>query len=33
VPAREQVEEEIKKSVEAAPVKNTEKIAPAKVDA
>jgi hypothetical protein len=32
VPAREQVEEEIKKPVEAAPVKNTEKIAAAKVD-
>jgi hypothetical protein len=33
VPAREQVEEEIKQPVEAAPVKKTEKVAAAKVEA
>jgi hypothetical protein len=32
VPAREQVEEEIKQPVEAAPVKKTEKMAAAKVE-
>jgi hypothetical protein len=33
VPAREQVEEEIKKPVEAAPAKNIEKVAAAKAEA